>query len=53
MLFVICNTYRFALVYYGDVKCNEKLLINHSIILLQDIWYSINLNEENRSIAAF
>ena len=53
MLLVVCNTYRFALACYGDVNCNEKLLINHSINLLQDIYYSINLNEENRSIAVF
>lgn len=41
------------LAYYGDVRCNEKLLINHSINLLQDTQASINLNDENNNIAVF
>ena len=41
------------LAYYGDVRCNEKLLINHSINLLQDTQDSINFNEENSNIAVF
>ena len=41
------------LAYYGDVRCNEKLLINHNINLLQDTQDSINFNEENSNIAVF
>ena len=39
--------------YYGDVRCNEKLLITHSINLLQDTQNSINLNKENSNMAVF